>query len=229
MTSSTQKADALDNIDAVIPEKSPFYMGPGMVIRGDLEFFSEDPDARLVILGQFFGNIRTNAILQVAPGAIIHASELIDAGQVVVSGKITGNKVTVRTNMLAINPTGNVHVDVLCLPPGGLENSRGSVLNARLDMDEKHFKETSDAPQQVETKDGNTAIPVVAMSPVRPIPFAVVSRIESRPLLSENVVFSSTASDAHGEKHSPDLPGVTSPKSSSIASTIMSGEGAFNA
>lgn len=128
----------LDRLDSIIPEKTPLYVGPDVVINGDINFQTSDPDQRLMIRGEVKGNIYTNGILQVSEGAVINAAKRIECAEIVVAGTIKGEGVTIKANLLMLLPSGNIAVETLCLPPGGLEQSRGGILNARLDMNAEH-------------------------------------------------------------------------------------------
>ncbi|WP_371436174.1 polymer-forming cytoskeletal protein [Polaromonas sp.] len=128
----------LDRLDSIIPEKTPLYVGPDVVINGDINFQTSDPDQRLMIRGEVKGNIYTNGILQVSEGAVINAAKRIECAEIVVAGTIKGEGVTIKANLLMLLPSGNIAVETLCLPPGGLEQSRGGILNARLDMNSEH-------------------------------------------------------------------------------------------
>lgn len=123
-------------IDASSFEKSPpLFVGSGIVIEGTIRHEGVNADERLVILGKVVGNIFSKGILHVERGATVHALSSIDCEQIVLAGSITGDAgVTVRAKLLVLQATGNLAVDTVCLPPGGLEQRRGGVLNARLDM-----------------------------------------------------------------------------------------------
>lgn len=119
---------------AIKPEKTPLVIGQGIVIRGEIIDETNDPESRMMILGTIEGNIHTKGIIQIAKGALVRAGSIIEAGEVVVSGRLVGEGVTVRTDVLVLQSTGYVEVDNVVVPPGGLEQSRGGVLIARLDM-----------------------------------------------------------------------------------------------
>lgn len=126
---------------------TPLFVGKGMKISGRIESITGDPTQRLVIQGEVHGDILTDGILDIAEHAVVHATSKIDCGEIIVSGRLTGDKekVTVRANVLTLAPTGDVSVETLQLPPGGLEQSRGGVLNARLDMSAEFVREIAPA------------------------------------------------------------------------------------
>lgn len=124
--------------DEILPEKTPLLVGLGVVIEGTIRYETKDPEDRLVILGQVLGDIFTNGILQIAQGATVRPVSKIECAEIIISGTLEGDNVVVSTNLLQLQPTAKVRVDTLRLPPGGLEQSRGSMLNAKLDMSDEH-------------------------------------------------------------------------------------------
>ena len=126
--------DQIDSSNAIQPEKTPLIVGPGIVIKGNIVSEYDDPDLRMLIIGRVEGDITTKGVVQIAKGAVVAANAQIEAGVIIVAGSITGEKVTIRANLLVLQATGNVAVDNVCLPSGGLEQQRGGILNARLNM-----------------------------------------------------------------------------------------------
>ena len=122
------------NGSTIQTEKTPLMIGLGIVIRGEILDESGDKDSRMLILGRVEGNITTKGIVQITKGAEVVAGSVIQAGKVVVSGRLVGKDVIVKTDVLVLQSTGYVDVDTVILPPGGLEQMRGGVLIARLDM-----------------------------------------------------------------------------------------------
>lgn len=132
---STASPAATPSIDASIAGKAPLFVGPGIVIEGTIRHEVAEAGERLVIYGKVVGNIISKGILQVEQGATVHALTSIDCEQIILAGTITGETgVTVRSKLLVLQSTGNLAVDTVSLPPGGLEQCRGGILNARLDM-----------------------------------------------------------------------------------------------
>lgn len=160
MNTPLGKQQSIERLDSIIPEKTPLYIGQGVVFEGDVRFMSEDPDQRLLVVGEIKGNIFTNAVLQIAEGAVISAVESIEANEIVVSGTIKGDGVKVKANLMLLQPTGNIAVDTICLPPGGLEQSRGGILNARLDMSREHGTVPAVKPQIEAVDHTKPAVPV---------------------------------------------------------------------
>lgn len=124
----------LNSSASIQPEKTPLMIGLGMLIRGEIIDESGDTNSRMLILGRVEGNISTKGVVQISKGAELHAGSIIEAGEIVVSGRVTGKDVTLRADVLVLQSTGHVEVDNVVLPPGGLEQMRGGVLIARLDM-----------------------------------------------------------------------------------------------
>lgn len=128
------RENMISNSTTIQSEKTPLLIGLGVLIRGEVIDETGDPESRMIILGRVQGNITTKGIVQIAKGAVVEADSTIDAGEIVVSGSLIGKGVTVRTDLLVLQSTGSVDVESVLLPPGGLEQMRGGVLNARLDM-----------------------------------------------------------------------------------------------
>lgn len=135
-------------LNQVLPEKTPMYIGPGVVFEGTIRH--EGPqDERAVIVGEFHGDIEWNGVLQVISGAKVVVQNKLQARQMVVAGEVTGKdeSVTVETGLLRMSSTAVVDVGTLNLPTGGLEQDRGSVVNARLKMSAEHlYAEESAVP-----------------------------------------------------------------------------------
>lgn len=131
--------------NAVGQPSTPLYVGPEMVIQGTVIYKGDDPKAVLMVVGKIEGNIKTTGILHVVKGAVIEAESSIECSEIVVAGKIVGKGVTIKTQSLKLESTGNVEAELVCLPPGGLEQCRGGVLNARLDMSSAHEIATESA------------------------------------------------------------------------------------
>lgn len=167
--------DQINSSSTIQPEKTPLLIGVGMVIRGEIIDETNNPETRMLILGRVEGNIFTKGVVQISKGAVVQAGSVIEAGEIVVSGRLVGENVTVRANVLVLQSTGFVEVQAVILPPGGLEQSRGGVLIARLDM--------SGVPA--------AALPVSAATvtafaaPVTPTPSVLaVTSIHSAPIFS---------------------------------------------
>lgn len=153
MNDSNQRNDQIDTSASIKPENTTLVVGPGIVIKGNILSELEDPDVRMLILGRIEGDITTKGIVQIAKGGEVAGNSLIDAGTVIVSGSITGDAVTVRAKLLVLQSTGRVAVGHVRLPPGGLEQQRGSVLEARLSMSADVFAPVQEFSQPAVSHD----------------------------------------------------------------------------
>jgi cytoskeletal protein CcmA (bactofilin family) len=135
---TTASAAHLDDSDNVLPEKTPLFVGQGVVVEGLIRYTGTDRNARLVILGEVHGDIETTGILQIAQGATVHAANKIECAEIIVAGQLLGDGVKVRAGLIDLKPTAVVRVDTLCLPPGGIVQARGSLLNAKMDMSDEY-------------------------------------------------------------------------------------------
>lgn len=132
---------------AILPESTPLFIGAGVVIEGTIRYDGVDINSRIKVVGEVRGDIYTSGILEIAPGAQVNANSKIVCREIIVAGKIAGEGVTVRANTLILLETGNVAVEMVCLPLGGLEQNRGGILNARLDMSAEYGESEVTAPK----------------------------------------------------------------------------------
>lgn len=125
--------------DQIDPAKSPLYIGAGIEIEGTIKHVGAQ-DERAVVLGTFKGNIECNGVLQVIEGAKVIITESCKAREMVVAGEIVGATpdVVIQTGLIKLGQSAVVDVGTLEVPPGGLEQDRGSVVNARLRMTGDH-------------------------------------------------------------------------------------------
>ena len=128
------QAEKIDTSTSVHPDKTSLVIAPGIVIKGCIVSEIEDADSRLLILGRVEGDIFTRGIVQVCKGGVVSGSSVIEADTLVVSGSVIGENVTVKTRLLVIQSTGDVTVNTVRVPPGGLELQRGGRLDARMTM-----------------------------------------------------------------------------------------------
>lgn len=126
--------DKKDYADMILREYTPCYIGPGIVIEGNIKYKAAFSDERIVILGEVRGDIETNGIVQVVEGATLTAKDSIVCDQLIVAGVVNGESVKIKANTLLTQATGNIKVDLVCLPPGGQETQKGGRINARLEM-----------------------------------------------------------------------------------------------
>jgi hypothetical protein len=116
------------------PELTPLYIGPGVAITGRIEM-SGSPDQRVVVLGEFKGSLNWPGIVQGPPGGCLNV-DLLNCRELVLGGNIKGMKPVskVVAESILMGREANIDVDEVHVPPGGLEQTRGAVINGRLCM-----------------------------------------------------------------------------------------------
>lgn len=79
--------------------------------------------------------------------------------EMMVGGEIVGadDDVVIETGLLRLGESASINVATVSLPPGGLQQSRGSVVNARLRMS----KENAYAPREEEAPAVTAVAPAV--------------------------------------------------------------------
>ena len=128
-----------DNRSAIEPEKTPLFIGAGVTFTGS--FHHAGPaDEKAVILGELTGDMEWNGILQVPRGGKVTVLKSLRCREIMVGGQIVGadDDVVIETGLLRLGESASVDVATVSLPPGGLEQSRGSVINAKLRMTKEH-------------------------------------------------------------------------------------------
>lgn len=150
-------------------------IGPGAVLTGSVVYMTGEPGRRIVIQGQMSGgDIRTDGIVEIGPDAVVQASAAIECNEIHVSGTLKGEGVTVKASLLVLKSQGRIDVQTLCLPPGGLEQLRGSILNAQLQMTSPAANMPAVAPPGKVTPASFVAAPVPA-APSLPVPAAIAT------------------------------------------------------
>ena len=157
-------------------------IGVGVVLRGGVTAITGNPASRIMVLGEVHGDIYTDGILEIGQGGVLFAEAIIECLEMVVGGQVVGDHVTIHAELFRMQSTGRVSVDSLRLPPGGLEQMRGSVLNARLDMSLEPRHAVKNAP--LHTAPLHTA-PLHMAVPIRPLPLRqdvlrVASKIDTQ-------------------------------------------------
>lgn len=109
-------------------------IGADVVVNGSIQSITGNPSLRMVVMGRVNGDIKTDGILEIGAGAAVFPQTSIECAEIVIAGSVTGENTSIHTDLFILQSSGRVDVNTLCLPPGGLEQLRGSVLNARLDM-----------------------------------------------------------------------------------------------
>lgn len=128
-----------DNRSAIEPDKTPLFIGAGVTFNGS--FHHAGPvDEKAVILGELTGDMQWNGILQVPRGGKVTVLKSLRCREIMVGGQIVGadDDVVIETGLLRLGESASVDVATVSLPPGGLEQARGSVINAKLRMTKEH-------------------------------------------------------------------------------------------
>jgi cytoskeletal protein CcmA (bactofilin family) len=134
--------------------KAPVFIGPDVIVEGTIRRKDGgDPNEVANITGVFKGNIDWPGIVQVAPGAEVVIESKVSCREIEVAGKISGSdqNVVLETGMLRMRESAIVDVGLLSLPPGGLEQARGAVVNANLRMT-KEYPYASQQPLPLQSR-----------------------------------------------------------------------------
>lgn len=123
------------NQQAVLPVTS-LYIGPGVRIEGRVS--QDNPDETIIIAGVMAGDIVTQGRVLVESGGTIEAANEIKCFELDIKGAVLGADVLLEAGILRLGASARVTVGEVFLPPGGLEQARGSVLCAKLRMDESN-------------------------------------------------------------------------------------------
>lgn len=154
-------------------EMTPFVVGPGIKFSGVVEH-SGDPHQRAVVMGEFDGDIQWNGVLHVPKGGEVRIKNSLKCREMIVGGKITGNgpDAIVETGLLRLRSTSVVDVSTISVPVGGIEQLRGSRINAKLLMTDDHpYQGTVPAPEIAQSP---TVVPEtlpVTRAPIAPRTF----------------------------------------------------------
>lgn len=150
-----------DTRNSIEPEKTPLFIGAGVTFHGS--FNHQGPaDEKAVILGELTGNIQWNGILQVPRGGKVIVESALRCREMVVGGEIVGanDEVVIETGLLRLGESASIDVATVSVPPGGLEQSRGSVINAKLRMTKEH--PFADASADTSTSKPQRLLPVLS-------------------------------------------------------------------
>lgn len=130
------------------PNKIPLFIGAGVEFSGAIRHAGAQ-DEKAVILGQFTGDVEWNGVLQVPPGGKVIVEKSMRCREMVVGGEIVGanDEVVIETGLLRLAESACVTVATVSVPPGGVEQSRGSVVNATLRMSKQNvYADDGSAP-----------------------------------------------------------------------------------
>jgi len=112
------------------------YVGPGVRIEGRVT--QDNRDETIFIAGVLAGDIVTQGRVVVEADGKIEAANQIKCFELDVHGAIDGSDVLLEAGILRLRQTARVAISEISLPPGGLEQSRGSVLCAKMRMDDSN-------------------------------------------------------------------------------------------
>lgn len=161
-----------DDRSAINPEKTPLFIGVGVAFEGLIRH-TGPVDERAVILGSLSGNVEWNGILQVPKGGKVTVSESLRCREMMIGGEIVGanDDVVIETGLLRLGESASIQVATVSVPPGGLEQSRGSVINAKLRMTSDHpfagAHPEAAAQGQQDSAPRLTSAPTAAAAPAR--------------------------------------------------------------
>jgi len=148
------------------------YVGPGVRIEGKVT--QENRDEVIVIAGVLAGDIVTQGRVVVESDGKIEAANELRCFELEVQGVIEGGDVLVEAGVLRLGQSARISVGEISLPLGGLEQSRGSVLCAKLRMEESNAF----------AKDERLVAAPTPKTVARPAPTSIGSAAASAALLS---------------------------------------------
>lgn len=128
-----------DHKSEIDPTKTPLFIGAGVEFAGTIRHAGPHEE-RAVILGSLTGEIHWNGILQVPAGGKVIVQGALRCREMMIGGEIVGegNDVLIETGLLRLGNSAKIDVATVCVPTGGLEQARGSVINAKLRMTSDH-------------------------------------------------------------------------------------------
>lgn len=150
-----------DTKSQIDPTKTPVFIGTGVEFAGTIRHTGAHDD-RAVILGTLTGQVEWNGILQVPQGGKVVVQGTLRCREMMIGGEIIGDgeNVVIETGLLRLGNSAKVDVATVNLPTGGLEQARGSALNATLRMSPDHpFSSAPDMPAPAEPVLLTTAAP----------------------------------------------------------------------
>ncbi len=129
-----------DTKSEIDPAMTPLFVGMGVELEGTVRHRGPQ-DEKAVVLGTLKGDIEWNGILQVPKGGKVLIDKSLRVREMVVGGEVlgTGDHVVIETGLLRVGESGIIDVAMVSLPTGGLEQARGSVINAQLRMATDHL------------------------------------------------------------------------------------------
>lgn len=155
--------------------KTPVFIGPGVQFAGTIRHAGAQ-DERAVILGEFTGDIEWNGVLHVPAGGKLVVEKALRCREMQVSGAIVGTSedALIETGLLRLGQSASIEIGAVSVPPGGLEQQRGSVVNAKLRMTKENTYATQSEPA-VESVASTPSLMLVSSSSPAPAAAAASS------------------------------------------------------
>lgn len=128
-------------------EKTPLFIGQGVQFCGTIRH-AGGQDERAVILGEFSGDLEWNGVVHVASGGKLVVDKAVRCREMVVAGEVVGatQEAVIETGLLRLAKTASIEVADVNVPPGGLEQMRGAIVNAKLRMSSENPYSQQNAP-----------------------------------------------------------------------------------
>jgi hypothetical protein len=128
-----------DTKSTIQPELTPLYIGTGVEVSGMIRHVGPVAE-KAIVLGTLLGDLEWNGILQVPHGGKVVVQQSMRCREMIVNGEISSanEEVVIETGLLRLGEKAIITVATVSVPPGGLEQARGSVINAKLRMTGDH-------------------------------------------------------------------------------------------
>lgn len=128
-----------DTKSQIDPTLTPLFIGAGVEFVGTISHTGPTQE-RAVVLGDFVGDINWNGILQVPQGGKVTVKGALRCREMMIGGEIVGegDDVLIETGLLRLGDSARIAVSTVSVPTGGLEQARGSIINATLRMTSDH-------------------------------------------------------------------------------------------
>lgn len=128
-----------DTKSTIQPELTPLYIGTGVELSGMVRHAGPVTE-KAIVLGTLLGDVDWNGILQVPHGGKVVVQQSMRCREMIVNGEVSSanEDVVIETGLLRLGEKAVIAVATVSVPPGGLEQARGSVINAKLRMTGDH-------------------------------------------------------------------------------------------
>lgn len=142
-------------------ETPKLFVDAGITFTGSIRFDGKPTDLA-VIKGKVIADIEWPGRLMVCEGGEVVVKSTATIRDLHVAGKLTGESPDARVEAGIVRAAATAYVELgtLSLPPGGLEQARGAVLNASLRMSADHVFASVEDPAA-------TSRPLVVVSNTR--------------------------------------------------------------